>query len=301
MSTDPRIQFNRLLDHRSIDHLIRMNDGDRCALLIELLGQPASESSWQALWELFACWPADSTRADAIEIAKRTLAAWPDRLRFASSSDTRLHKSSDSGRRLSPIAQLVRTVEIYRRNENGSSELQAIAASEQARCFTIISIQRSEIDSSAWRALAASAHLSGLRHLHVRRTVIPQPCFGNLFQSAALADLQCLKLVQVGLGAQTLIDTQQTMRLVQLRELELSSDALGNDGAFALAQASWLSQIRRLTLQQNFIRADGIRALLSSPNAEQLERLDVSNINLDDAERSALIALAASRKIELIL
>ena len=301
MVQDPRLQFNRLLDYRPVDDLVQMNDGDRRGLLAEVLAQPASKPAWQALWELFTSWPDGGARAEAIATAQRALAAWPDQSRMVSSADGRLFEWPDTGRRLTPIAQLVRSIELYHSDQSGSNELRAIVTSEHARFITALSIVRSEIDSNAWLALAASSHLSGLRQLRVTRTVILQPCVSALFESGTLAELQSLQLVEVGLGLKNLIATQHGVRLARLHELDLSSDALGNDGVIALAQAPWLQQIRSLTLQRNFIQADAIRALLSSANTKHLERIDMSGNKVNDLERSSLTTLAASKKIELIV
>jgi hypothetical protein len=295
MTQDRQIQFNRLLDYRPVEQLSRMQDDERAALLTELLGTEPSEASWQALIELFACWPDGVARDDSIGRADAALASWPDRLRFTYSGNRLLHE----GGGLSALARLVRSIEIYRRQEHGSAELRAIASSEYLAGLTYLSIVHSDISARAWQALATSSHLGNLRHLHVSKSVLGPADFRCLAESCCLPQLQCLKLIDVGLRPGDLEGARQTIPFVELRAIDLSANALGNEGAALLSQAGWLQQIRRIVLRDNYIGAQGMLTLLSSEFCSGLEQIDLFGNRVSDLEKQELTALAAKRHIHL--
>jgi hypothetical protein len=291
-----QVPFNRLLDYRSLDQLSRMNDSDRAALLREILEQPPSEAAWQAVWELFASWPSGESRDTYLTVANQAMAAWPDRLRFVHSSNALLYE----GRHLSMLTRLVRSIEVYRREQQGTAELLAIASSEYASDLTYLSIHRSEIDSRAWRSLAESPHLSNLRHLHVARSVLGVADVQRLFQSTTLRQLTCLKLVDVGVQPRLLEAIRQTMALRELCAIDLSANGIGDEGVTTLSRSAWLRQIQRLALRDDYIRADGARKLLSSPFSECIQEIDLTGNRLTDSERAELVALATASSIRLI-
>ena len=266
------IHYNRLLDYRSLDQLSRMNDSDRASLLAEILRQSPSETSWLAIWELFATWPGGESKTRHLEVALQALAAWPDKLRFMSSSNRLLY----DGDRLSVLARLVRSIEVHRREQYGSAELLAIASSEYSAELKYLSIDRSEIDSEAWEALIESPHLSNLRHLHVRKTLLGASIIQRLFRDARLPRLQCLNLIDAGIRPQHLESLRKSMPFAELCSADLSSNALGDDGGMMLPQMAWLPRIKRLSLRDNYIGARTIRALVSSPVCERMEQIDVS-------------------------
>lgn len=301
MNADPPSSFVRLLDHRPLGDLVRMNDAERRALLDELLDRPAAEATWQALWELFGNWPANEARSEALVAADVSLVTWPDRMRSVSSSDRRLYESTPAGRRLSAIAALVHSISVDRREGNGSVELYAIAASEKARGLVALQVTRSEIDSQTWRAFAESPHLTRLSELEVTRTMLLEESVAALFRGTALGRVERLGLVDAGVRVQDVVALQQEMLLPCLRDLELSSDGLGDRGAEALAQSPWLRQMERLTLRDSFLHARAIRGLLLSDYAERLRRLDVADNRVDEADRPELLALAVSKGVELLL
>lgn len=243
--TSPTPAFNHLLAVRPLDALLRMDDGGRARLAAELVARPPSKDAWQMLWELFGAWPDGTAKDAALAATDQALAGWDDRLRFVTSADRRL---IDSGRRLSAAAVLVRSVEIHRREAEGSAELTALATSPQAGNLSFLSIVRSDIGSRAWQALVGSDPLSRLRHLHVTRTLLGREDVPRLFGSPGLANLHCLKLVDVGLTPQMLAAIPFPRGLPALRKLDLSGNALGDAGAAALLQAPWLQGIERLTL-----------------------------------------------------
>jgi hypothetical protein len=280
-----------------MDEPLRMNDNNRATLLTEILQRPPSETSWQALWELFASWPDGEFKTQHIEVALQVLTTWPDKLRFTYSSDGRLY----DGKQLSVLGRLVRSIEVYRREEQGSGELFAIASSEYSAELKYVSIVRSEIDARAWQALVESPHLSNLRHLHVSKTVLDDSDVQRLFQPSRLPRLECLKLIDVGLRPQRLESMRRPAPFPALCAIDISSNALGDDGVTTLSQLPWLSQIKRLALRDNYIGVEGIRTLLSSPLCKRMEQIDAANNRVTDVEKNELLALAGRKNIELKL
>ena len=294
---EKEVQFNRLLDYLSLDQLSGMNDSDRISLLAKILGQPPSETSWQALWELFATWPNGESKTRQLDVALKALAIWPDKLRFLRSSYTLLY----DGNRLSALARMVRSIEVDRRERQASAELLAIASSEYSADLRYLSIDRSEIDSRAWQALVESPYLSNLRHLHVRKTILGPSDVQRLFQSARFPRLQCLKLIDVGIRPQHQESLRHLARFAELCAFDLSSNALGDEGAMMLSQLPRMPQVKRLSLREDFIGAQAIQALVSSPFCERMEHINVSGNRLTDVEKKELLALAETRNIELTM
>ena len=292
-----QIHFNRLLDYRPLDQLSQMTDSDRHALLTEIVGQPPSESAWQAIWELFASWPDGEAKSADLTWADDALASWPDRVRFVYSSNDLLYE----GRNLSMLARLVRSIEVYRRDERASAELLAIASSEYVIGLTYLSIQGSEITSRAWQALVESPYLSNLRHLHVTKSSLGAEDVRRVFQSTRFRQLTCLKLIDAGIHPRHLEGVRDATTLGSLCALDLSSNGVGDEGVKILSAAGWLQQIQRLALRDNFIGADAARALLTSPSWERIEKIDLTGNRLSDAEKTSLAALAAKKKIQLVV
>lgn len=291
------IPFNRLLDYLPLEQLSRMNDSDRARLLAEILRQPQSETAWQAILELFATWPNGASKAQHLDIALKALEAWPDKLRFIYSSNGLVYE----GNRFSALARLVRSIEIHRREQQGSAELSAIASSEYSAELRWLSIDRSEIDSRAWQAFVQSRNFSNLRHLHVRKTVLGSANIQSLFQSAAFPRLQCLKLIDVGIRPQHLESLGRSLPFPESCALDLSSNALGDEGVTILSRAAWLAQIKRLSLRETYAGGAAIQALLSSRFCERMEELDAAGNRIAETEKQALLALARTRNIRLNL
>lgn len=297
MPSSPIPAFNHLLAVRPLDALLRMDDGERERLAAQLAARPPSKEAWQMLWELFGVWPGGAAKTAALADTDRALAGWDDRLRFVTSADRRLINSG----RLAAAAMLVRSVDVYRREAHGSSELTALATSEAAGNLTFLDIVRSEISSQAWQALAGSAHLARLRHLHVSRTSLARDDVMRLFQSQALSGLRCVKLIEVGLTPQTLAAMPSLRGLPSLQKLDLSGNALSSDGTTVLARAAWLRGIERLTIRDNRIRAAALQALLDAPCCQGMAQIDAARNLVADPEKAALAASAASNRVQLIL
>lgn len=297
MTPTPLPAFNHLLAVRPLDALLRLDDAERTRLAAGLAARPPSQAAWQMLWELFGAWPDGAAKTASLADADRALAGWDDRLRTVPSSDRRLI----DGGRLTEAAKLVRSVEIHRRDAQGSAELAALATSDASRNLAFLAIVRSEISGRAWQALTASAHLARLRHLHVGRTSLGRDDVVRLFASQALPGLRCVKLVDVGLTPQTLAAVPFPRGLPGLRKLDLSGNALSDDGTMVLARAAWLQGIERLTIQDNRIRAAALQALLDAPCCRGMAQIDASRNLVAETDKAALAASAVRNRIQWVL
>jgi hypothetical protein len=291
------MRFNRLLDYRSREQLERLTEGERAALAAEIAGGPPSREAWQALYELFALWPDDPARWDALDAAARQIATWEDRLRTVDSSSAPLF---DAGR-LTPLARLAAGIEIYRREDRGGGELTAVASSDFVRELRRLTIDRSDVVGRPWSTLAESRVLDNLRHLHVIGASVGFDGVPQLLRSRALPALECLKLIELGMTVASLDGVRRTIPFPHLRQLDLSRNVLRNEGAVLLANAPWLGGIERLSVQRNYIDAAGAHALVASPHVRSLEQLDLSGNDVADADRAALRQVAQSRGMRLIV
>jgi Leucine-rich repeat (LRR) protein len=289
--------FNRLLDYRSLDQLMHMQESGWAVLLAEILRQPASETTWRALWELFAASPTGQAKTQNLDTALKSLDAWPDKLRLTSSTNSLLYE----GNGLSPLARMVRSMDVYRREQNGSAELSAIVSSEYVDGLCYLSIIHSEIDDHAWQALAESQHLSNLRQLHISKTLLGASDIKRLFASDSFPRLQCIELIDAGVRPERIANLAHLERFPELSAIDLSSNALSDDGTEMLSQLPEAPQVRRLSLRDNFIGARGIRMLISSPFCKSLQQLDVTGNRVTDLEKKELTALAASKNIILTI
>jgi hypothetical protein len=289
--------FNRLLDYRSLDQLMLMQESGWAVLLAEILRRPASETTWQALWELFAASPTGQAKTENLDTAVKSLAAWPDQLRLTDSSNGLLYE----GHGLSPLARMVRSMDVYRREQHGSAELSAIVSSEYVDGLCYLSITHSEIDGRAWQALAESPHLSNLRHLHISKTLLGASDMQRLFASGRFPRLRCLKLINAAVRPERIANLAHLEQFPELSAIDLSSNALSDDGIEMLSQLPEAPQIRRLSLRENYIGVRGIRMLISSPFCKSLQQLDVSENRATGQEKKELTALAASRNIILTI
>jgi hypothetical protein len=294
MSPDPALLFNRLLAYRSREQLARMDDGERARLFAQIAAQGPSKEAWDAIYELFALWPGGTARTANIDAAAHALAAWDDALRFKTSDARSLYERDG----LSELAGLVKSIEVYRRDQYGASELRAIVTSPQASRLTRLAIRRSDI-GSAWNDLVTSPHLSNLEHLHVAKTDIQDEGLRSFFRSANLPRLCCLKLTEVGLNAAALDGVRHSIPFAQLRRLDLSANFLRDEGAAILAHAPWLANIEKLSLADNGITAAALLALLQSPHCERLQALDVTGNRVTGADKSALVSRAQRMGIDL--
>ena len=287
--------FNRLLDYRPLEFLEEMDDEARFALLHQLLQQQPAPELWRAVLELFASWPESDSQRRGLDVALDGLAAWDDSLRTIDSGFIDLYHRG----RLAPLARLARRIEIYRRQERGSSELLAIVESEYVTGLSSLSIVRSEIGSAPWRALLVSPHLAGLRHLEVIRTILSSEDLLALFASPCLTRLQSLQLIDVGLHGEILQSAPRPIAFGSLRHLDLSRNVLGDRGILVLAQSPSLASIQRLGLRETFGTSPALSAILRSPYLSGLKTFEATGNKISAAERAALSDLAREKNIQL--
>jgi Ran GTPase-activating protein (RanGAP) involved in mRNA processing and transport len=291
------LNFNHLLNYRSREQLLRMNDCSRQQLLQELLAKEPVETGWLAICELYASWADGSEKANSLRVANQALEQWSDRLRHCSSSWRFLYDNKG----LSSLAILVRSIDFYRREENGSRELWETVNSELAQNLKYLTIFRSEITSTAVKSLVNSPYLTALHSLEIRKTVILPEAVEHLLQAKGLPNLRVLKLVEVGLAPGELRWIRQSIPFTHLESIDFSVNFLKSEGLALLAQAPWFASIQTLEMRENGIRDDGANALVKSPYINALKLLDLSKNFITESGRKILIDKANEKEIELVL
>lgn len=294
---DLLVNFNHLLEHRSREFLLQMGDPDRRRLLRELLEMKRGADVWLSICELFASWPPGTGKSASLDAACAALESWDDHLRHLSSSWRFLYEANT----LSPLALLVRSIELYQREECGSSELWKIATSEYARNLRSLMVYKSEISSGAFRSMIQSRDLADLSHLEIRKTVLFQEDVEQLFRASALGGLKTLKLVEVGLQGDTFRSSVDDTPFTGLELLDLSSNFLGTEGLQHLARMRWFSSIKHLVLQQNGIQDDAVSTLMQAPGMNTLRSLDLSHNPISTIGKKTLRDKSVEKKIQLIL
>ena len=274
-----------------------MDDGDRTALSEEIVQRPPSSETWAALCELFALWPEGDAKHRAVEQAANAIAAWDDTLRSASSAHAYLFTRD----KLSSVARLVKSIDIYRRTTNGSRELTAIAQSELAANLARLAIVRSEISSKAWNSLITSPFLENLTTLDVRHTVLTLSDIVGLFRSTRLRSLQYLSLVDVGLSEKAMLAITQPAVFDQLRRADFSVNVLGDNGLEVLLRLPWITQLKSLALGRNYLSRDGMRRVITLLANTELNDLDLSDNAQSPTDQDEIAMLARSAGIQLTI
>lgn len=291
------VNFNRLLDYRSREQLLQLNDSSRQQLLQELLLKEPSENTWLAICELFAAWSEGTEKMRSLNAANQALEAWSDQLRHLSSSWRFLYNKKG----LSSLALLVRSINLYRREEHGSQELWNIVNSELVQNLKYLTIFRSEITSIAFKSLANSPYLISLQYLEMRKMAVLQEDVEQLFQAKGLPNLKTLKLIDVGLTHDKLHCIRQSIPFLHLKEIDFSENFLGSEGLALLSQAPWLSSIQSFELRENNVRDDGVNVLVNSPYINALKLLDLSKNVITEAGKRILFDKAKEKGFKLIL
>jgi hypothetical protein len=288
------MNFGRLGYYRSPEQLSRMSDRDWVALLDQLLALRNTEA-FAAICDLFSFWPAGQERSSQLTRSLQGMKSWDERIRAVSSAAAYLYE----GDRLSDVARLVRSIEIYRREDRGGLELFAIATSEYVSELASLSIIASELSGYAWKALVESRNLYNLRRLVLQRSTLGQGDIRELFQSRSFPALQTLGLVAMGLTAQELSPLRDEIIFAKPEAIDFSHNTLGSEGALLLAGAPWLTRVKWMAIRDNFITRAGIEALIHSPFARELATIDARNNNIPEGDKGILSALAERKHIEL--
>lgn len=289
--------FNRLLDFRPLENLVRMDDAERATLLDEVLAQPPSKEAWLAICELVVSWPEGLAKSAGLLRAERALASWDDDLRFLWSSDGGLY----DGGRLSSLARLAKVIEIYRRESRGSAELTAIATSDNARRLSRLRIVRSEVSSAAWQTLVNSVSLAELEQMHVQSVVLVRADVHGLLRSTHFPQLRSLAVENVGLRPDWLDPTADLQAFGRLHRVSLSESTLGDDGARAVSAADWLRRVEELHMRRSYLTGAGVRALIQSLSNSRMRRMDLTGNRIEASERSDLMRLAERSGLSMLL
>jgi hypothetical protein len=274
-----------------------MNDEARHKQLLELLKQGQSETTWRAIYDLFASWPEGEEKAKSLIVADQALSVWDDRLRHVFSAWGHLFVDE----KLASVARLARSIEIYRREQYGSSNLWGIVNSEHAQNLKYLIVISSDLSRAAVKALSDSPYLTNLQHLEINRTFLFGESLEQLFQARGLPSLRTLKLVEVGLKPEPLKSLGQATHFSNLREIDFSVNLLKSEGLSILSQSSWLTSIEKLELRGNHIEDDGIIAFTKSPYLKALMLLDLSGNPVTEAGKKMLLDVANREGFKLII
>ncbi|GIM94224.1 hypothetical protein [Paractinoplanes toevensis] len=250
-----------------------------------------------AICGVFAGWPHGPERSRELRRVRGLLESWSDAARTETTASGWLF----DGGGLADLAVLVRTLEIYRREERGSGDLLAVAGSPYLKDLVCLRILSSDVSDEAWWAFAESPNLGGLRTLAVRGTALGAGALDVLLRSGRHPRLTVLEMAGVGLEAGGLAGPPPGVPFPGLVRLDLYGNILGDGGARRLAEASWVAPIRTLVVGRNHLSRAGVEALLRSPVLGRLEELDVGDNPLSAADRAELAESARRRRIVLTM
>jgi hypothetical protein len=277
------IDFDDLLKYRKRDVLNSMGNQERFALLQELLQQPPEESVWGAICELFATWPDEREKEEALDYADAHLSHWNDTLRHVTSAWGSLYSNGE----VSSLGKLMRSIRLYRREQYGYTELTRIANSSYLQNLKRLIILRSDIDGGC-KNLARSPYLHNLTHLEIHRSEWLQDDFTALVNSPILESLAFLQLSRMGLKNEDVVALAQSPFLKRLTHLNLRQNWIGVKGVEAIAQANNFQNLKQLNLSSNGIIDAGAYELAKSPYLQNLEELNLCETQLSESGKNAL-------------
>ena len=269
----------------------------RRELLLELLGRGQAEKTWLAICELFASWPEGEQKAKNLVEADRALEAWDDRSRHLLTGWGYFYE----GNKPASLVRLARSIELYRREEDGSVDLWAIAHSELFQNLKYLAVLRGELSPRSIKAFATSPHLTNLLHIEIRSTLLSEERFGQLFGATACPNLRTLILAGAGIKGGWLDPIRKSIPFSRIERLDLDGNFLQSEGLEILSQAPWLSSLQTLELRNNDIRDEGIGPLAASPYVGGLKLLDLSGNPLTEAGKKILLRLANEKGFRLVI
>jgi hypothetical protein len=240
-----------------------ISDSERLAELRRLLSSGPSSHAFNQIMMLFFHWPRNEVRKEALSEANQKLSSWPDKLR------TTLASRYVDGKEVGDWAVLVRSIVIYRSEQNGPSDIARVTRSPFLSESTQFSILRCELPTAY---LARSVYLRSLTLLRISNTVILDPEFKELFASPTVEKLTHLDLNEHGLHNWNIEFLTTSKFAPHLCELVLTNCSLDNECAQTLAQASHMTALTLLDLRHNYIREEGKLAL---KNAKHLKHTQI--------------------------
>jgi Ran GTPase-activating protein (RanGAP) involved in mRNA processing and transport len=278
------MSYRYLLDYRERNFLDSMGNQERFELLEELLQQPPEATVWGAICDLFAIWPEEREKEEALDYADAHLSDWDDALRQVSSSWNLLYSNG----KISSLGKLIRSIELYRREENGDRELTCIADSPYFQNLKRLRIIRSEIYCGGCKALAHSPYLQNLTHLEIHRSEWLQDDFTALVNSSILESVTFLKLSQMDLKDEDVAALAHSPYLKNLTHLDLSLNRIEARDPKAIAQAPNFQKLKYLNLSSNRINDAGVRELRQLSYLENLEELNICDNRLSQEGKDLL-------------
>lgn len=276
--------FNHLLRYREKNRLISMDNQERFSLLEELLQQSPGQSVWDAICELFITWSEENKKEEALDYADKHLSHWDSKLRHVTSAWSPLYSDG----KVSSIGKLIRSIQIYRRSDEGTKELIRIANSPYLQNLKYLSIIRCEIYNEGFTALASSPYIKKLTHLEIHNTVLQDEEFETLLNSPNLACLRFLKLIRTDLSDKDIIVITQSSFSKSLTHLDLSQNWITPEGAKIIAQAKNFQNLKYLNLKSNSIGDTGGYELAQSLYLQNLEYLNIYQNKLSQEGINAL-------------
>jgi hypothetical protein len=270
------VEYHFLLSWRPRSELIAMSDQGRMQLLQEILQAGAEESNWKAIVELLASWPETPAKEIAYEYGNQQMESWPDHLRVVNAAWRHLYHGSQ----LSPLAKVVRTIEILQREQHGNNELQIITRSPHIKELRRLVIRKSSVYSEGMRSLVTTPYLVSLSFLALELLTLTDEEFDIFCTASMFHSLTWLRLRNIGLNTKLVTRLIQSPVLKKVNRLELPGNHLDDNSMAILVASDKCTNLRLLNLSGNFIRDEGARILAEAKNLCNLEELDISHNNL---------------------
>jgi hypothetical protein len=270
------VEYHFLLSWRQRSELMAMTDQGRMQLLQEILQAGAEENNWRAIVELLATWPETPAKEIALEYGNQQMGSWPDHLRVVNAAWRHLYRGSQ----LSPVAKIVRTIEILQREQDGNTELQIITRSPFIKELRRLIIRKSSVYPDGMRSLVTTPWLASLSFLALELLTLTDEEFDIFCSASMFHSLTWLRLRNIGLNTKLVTRLIQSPVLKKVSRLELPGNHLDDNSMSILVTSDKCVNLRSLNLSGNFIRDEGGRILAEAKNLYNLEELDVSHNNL---------------------
>lgn len=271
-----------------------MNDTERMQLLSEILNSGQSELSWKAICELIFVWPENKEKDLAIDFANKHLSSWNDESRHVYSS------SIFSKGQIYSLAKIVRSVIIYKREENGNRELIAICESPFIKDLKYLVVNKSDIYIEGIRSLTTTRFLNNLISVSFESSTLTEDELTFLFSASNLTALSALRFKNAGLTAPRINLLLNSSLIRSVTSLNLSYNNLNDESALIIANCNHLGNLKILDLSNNFIRDTGAKALANSNYLNSLEQIIIIKNALTAAGMEYLTQISLNKKINIL-